>query len=131
MATYIALFLPDTNNCFWYVYYHIFVSTIFSFCVFIFTFFHTLLTTRHILQFTMFDSISFQLVSTITELKILHNPQQKKKRCINALIHDQLNTLIFWWYKVWVFPTSVLICFFFSFWIFEFLIPLARKWATY
>ena len=39
-ATHIALFLPDTNNCFLYVQYHISisVSTIFSFCVFIFTF---------------------------------------------------------------------------------------------
>ena len=39
-ATYITLFLPDSNNCFLHIQCHIFVSvsTIFSFCVFTFSF---------------------------------------------------------------------------------------------
>ena len=64
-ATYIALFLQYHQS--------IFVSTIFSFCVFIFNFFSLLFllrdTTRNILQFTVFVSISLKSAHKITEIK--------------------------------------------------------------
>ena len=62
-ATYIALFLPDSNNCFFIClvpYIHICLYYFLILCFYFHLLFHSLLATRHILQFTMFDSISLQ-----------------------------------------------------------------------
>ena len=54
-ATYITVFLPDSNNCFYYMLYHIsiFALTIFSlFCFLFYLLFLNLLAPRHVLQFS-------------------------------------------------------------------------------
>ena len=58
-TNYIALFLPDSSNCFFHMFSAIYpyMSLLFSHCVFIFTFFFILFSPRDILQLTMFDSI--------------------------------------------------------------------------
>ena len=53
------------------------VSTIFSFCVFIFTLFSLLDSPQDILQFTLFDWISLQPARNIMEIT-LHSLQQNK-----------------------------------------------------
>ena len=64
----------------------------FSFCILIFTlFFLTLLATRHILQFTMFDSILLNPTRNITEIK---NTSVHDERKSVALIITKTNTLI-------------------------------------
>ena len=69
--TYIALLLPDSNNCFICIvpYIHICFFYFFILCFY----FHLLslvrLSTKHILQFTMFDTISLQPARNITEMK--------------------------------------------------------------
>ena len=65
VAIYIALFL------FSYVWCHVSlsVSTIFSLYFYFYLLFHSLLATRHILQLTMFDSISLQPARNITEIR--------------------------------------------------------------
>ena len=64
----------------------------FSFCILIFTlFFLTLLVTRHILQFTMFDSILLNPTRNITEIK---NTSVHDERKSVALIITKTNTLI-------------------------------------
>ena len=74
-------FLPDTNKCFFiclvpYPYLHL----LFSQFVVLFDFlFPTLLATRHILQFTMYDSISLQLARDITEIKNALQSMTKEK----------------------------------------------------
>ena len=99
VATYISLFLPDCNNCF-SVCLVPYLSIIFSFFVFIFTFLLILFLPRNILQFTMFDFILLQHPHNTMQIKILHSPQQKKICCVD---YNQPNTLIFLWYKVFFF----------------------------
>ena len=80
-ANYITLFLPGSNNCFFIClvpYIHICLYYSLILCFYFHLLFHSLFATRHILQFTMFDSISFQPVSNITETKNIHSPLQKK-----------------------------------------------------
>ena len=71
-ATYIALFLPDSNNCFFnYLvpYIHICLYFVLILCFYCHLPFHTFLTTRHILEFPLLDSISLQSARNITEIK--------------------------------------------------------------
>ena len=78
-ATYIALFLPDSYNCFFkclVLYVHICLYYFLILCFYFHLLFHALLTTRHILQFTLLDSISLQPVRNITEIKKHHSPLQ-------------------------------------------------------
>ena len=101
----IALFIPDSNNCFFIylvTYTHI---CIYYFLILCLCFFHLLLltplATRHILQLAMFDSISLQPARNITEVKILYSPRQKKKMRVNYSQTKCPNILIV--QKVWVF----------------------------
>ena len=86
-ATYIHCFFLTLINIF-YIFntIHSYLSLLFSHFVFLFSFvyllFLTLLATRHILQFTIFDSISLQPARSITEIK-LHSPRRKKKCRVN------------------------------------------------
>ena len=70
-----------------------YLRQLFSHVVFLFSpSFFTLPTTKHILQFTMLDSISLQPARNITEIKkILQSPRQKKRCHVitkpNALIY--------------------------------------------
>ena len=96
-ASYVVLFLPDSNNCFLYVQCQCHISlsgsTILSFCVFIFhLLFHSLLSTRHILQFTMFDSISLVPARNISEIRNTSQSTSKKNCRVN---YNQPNALIF------------------------------------
>ena len=96
-TAYIALFLLDSNNCvFWYVQWHtsisISISPIFSFFFYFHLLFYTLLATRHILQFTMFHSISLQLPVILLRQKILHSALRKKDCRVN---YNQPNAVIF------------------------------------
>ena len=71
-ATYIALFLSDSNNCFFICLVsciHICLYYFLILCFYFHRFFHSLLATRHILQFTMLDLISLRPVRNITEIK--------------------------------------------------------------
>ena len=71
-AAYIALFLPDYNNCFFVClvpYSHICLYYFLIFCFYFHYLFLTLIATRHILQFTMFDLISLQPAHNITVMK--------------------------------------------------------------
>ena len=71
-ATYIALFLPDTHNCFFICiipYIHICFYYFLIFCFYFHLLFVTLLATKHILQFTMVHIISLQTALNITEIK--------------------------------------------------------------
>ena len=64
-AAYIALFLPDSNNRFFiclFPYIHICLYYFLILCFYFHLLFHTLLATRHILKFAMFDLISLQPV---------------------------------------------------------------------
>ena len=81
-ATYMALFLPETNNCFRMCiipYIHICFYYFLILCFYFHLLFFTLLATKHILQFTMFHIISLQTARNITEIKMLHSPRRKKK----------------------------------------------------
>ena len=65
-------------------------------CSFFHLLFLTLLATRHILQFTMFDSISLQPARNITEIKkTLHSPRQKKKYRVNYNQNKHSNIIVF------------------------------------
>ena len=70
-ATYIARFLPDSNNFFICIipYTHIYFSYFLILCSYFHLLFLTLLTMKHILQFTMFCIILFQTARNITEIK--------------------------------------------------------------
>ena len=71
-ATYMALFLPDTNNCYFLYCIVPIPMCLYYFLILYFYFhllFHSLLAKRHILQFTMFDSISLQSAHNITEMR--------------------------------------------------------------
>ena len=60
-ATYIALLLPDSNNCFFICllpYIHICLYYFLILCFYFHILFYVLLATRHNLQFTMLDSIA-------------------------------------------------------------------------
>ena len=82
-ATYIALFLPDFNNCFFIClvpYIPICVYCFLILCFYFHFLFPSLLATRHILQFTMFDSISLQPACNITDIRnyfIVHTTKGK------------------------------------------------------
>ena len=69
-ANYIALFLPDTNNCFfiWIVPY---IHICFYYFLILCFYFHlsSLLLMKHILDFTMFHIIPLQTARNITEIK--------------------------------------------------------------
>ena len=73
-ATYVALFLflflSDSNNCFFICLVAYIPFCLYYFAVLYFHFlFHSLLAKRHILQFTMFDSISLQPFRNISGIK--------------------------------------------------------------
>ena len=82
-ATYASLFLPDSNNCFFICLVPYIPICLYYFLILFFYFhllFHSLLTTRHILQFTMFDLISLQPARNISEIR--HTSQSTtKKNC--------------------------------------------------
>ena len=82
-------------------------------CFYFHLLFHSLLATKHIPQFIMFDSISLQPASNITEIRNTHSPLPKKKCCVNC---NQSDALIFSWNKVWIFPSSISNYFLFRFW---------------
>ena len=63
-------------------YIHICLYYFLILCSYFHPLFLTLLATRHILQFTIFDSISLQPARNITEIT-LHSPQRKTKCRIN------------------------------------------------
>ena len=63
-------------------YIHICLYYFLILCSYFHLLFLTLLATRHILQFTIFDSISLQPARNITEIK-LHSPRRKKKCRVN------------------------------------------------
>ena len=72
MATYVALFLLDSNNWFFIClvpYIYICLCNFLILCFYFHLLFHALLATRKILQFTIFDSISLQPSRNITEIK--------------------------------------------------------------
>ena len=72
---------------------HLYLSLLFPHCVFYFhLLFLTLLATTHILQFTMFDSISLQPARNITEIKKQVTVYDGRKSV--ALIITKTNTLI-------------------------------------
>ena len=71
-ATSIVLFLPDSNHCFFICVVPYIPMCVYYFLILYFYFhllFHSLLATRHILQFAMFDSISLQPVHNIKEIR--------------------------------------------------------------
>ena len=82
VATYIPLFLPDPSNCFFiYIipYIHICFYYFLILCFHFHLLFLTLLATKHILYFTMVDTISLQPARNITQIKkTLHSPRRKK-----------------------------------------------------
>ena len=91
MTTYIALFLPDSNKCFFIclvLHIHTCPYYFLILCFYFHLLFLTLLATRHILQFTMFD-----LISVIK--KTLHSPRRKKKCCVNYNRNKCSNIIIF------------------------------------
>ena len=64
--------LTDSNNCFFICLVPYILICLYYFLILFFYFhlhFPSLLATRHILQFTMFDSISFQPARNITEIR--------------------------------------------------------------
>ena len=70
--TYAALFLAGSNNCFFIQlvpYIPICFSYFLILCFYFHLLFHSLLATRHILQFTMFDSILLQPGRNILEIR--------------------------------------------------------------
>ena len=81
-ATYIALFLPDSKNCFFICLVPYIPICIYYFLILCF-YFHlllpSLLTTRYILQFTMYDSISLQPAHNITEIRNTSQSTNKGK----------------------------------------------------
>ena len=101
------MFLPDSNKCFFKClapYIHICLYYFLILCFYSHLLFLTLLATRHILLFTMFDSISLQSARNITEIrKTLHSSWRKKKCRVNFNQNKYSNI----WYKIWVFPPSL------------------------
>ena len=80
-----SLFSPDSNKCFFISlvpYIHIYLYYFLILCSYFHPLFLTLLATRHILQFTIFDSISLQPARNITEIT-LHSSQRKKMFRVN------------------------------------------------
>ena len=98
-ATYIALFLPDSSKCLFYIFstIHLYLSLPFFHFVFLFLpSFFSLHAMRHILQVAMFDLISLQPVGNITEIKKpCHSPQRKKKCRVNYNQNKYSNIIIF------------------------------------
>ena len=101
-ATYIAPFVPASNSCFFIfllLYIPICLYYFLIFCFYFHLHFHSLVATRHILQFTMFDLISLQPALNTPRQEILHSPLPKKK-ChdsdsqTNALIFSRKNILV-------------------------------------
>ena len=71
-TTYIALFLPDINDCFFICilpYIHICFYCFLILCFYFHLLFLNLLVTRHILQFTTFHMISFQTARNIKGIR--------------------------------------------------------------
>ena len=71
-VTYITLFLPDSNNCFFICSVTYIPICLYYFWILCFYFhfpFHLLLATSHILQVTMFDSTLLQPVHNTTEIR--------------------------------------------------------------
>ena len=94
-----SLFLPDSNKCFLICqvsYLHICLYYFLILCSYFHHLFLTLLATRHILQFTMFDSISLKPARNITEIKKkIHSPRRKKKCRVNHNQNKYSNKIIF------------------------------------
>ena len=87
-ATYIALFLPEYNKCFFSgtkPHIHICFYYFLNLCSYFHLLFLTLIATRHILQFSMFDSIS--------EIIKKHFIVDDERKSV-ALIMTKANTLI-------------------------------------
>ena len=119
-SVYIALFLPDSNNCFFTCLVPLLVFSTISLPIFVcichyflflyFCFhllFHAFYATKHNLQFTTLYLISLQPAR-----KILHSPLRKKKCRGN---YSQHIALIFSCCKLWVFHSSSSIFFLFRF----------------
>ena len=87
---YIALFLPDSNKCFFICsvpHIHICFYYFLILCSYFHLLFLTLFATRHILQFTKFDSIS--------EIKKTpHSPRRKKKYRVHYNQNKYSNMII-------------------------------------
>ena len=81
-ATYITLFLPDSNNWFFVCsvsYIPIFVYYFLILCFYFHLPCHLLLATRHILQVTMFDSTLSQPAHNTTEIRNTSQSTTKEK----------------------------------------------------
>ena len=116
-ATYIALFLPDSNKCFFiclvsYIPIHIIPIHIIL-CSYFYHIFLALLATRRILQFTMFDSILLEPARNSTEIKKRHFIIHHKRKSVAFIITKTNNDI---WFNGWVFPPSLSNYFLFSFW---------------
>ena len=92
-----------------------YLSLLFSHFVFFFFHLlsHSLFATRHILQVTVFDSISLQPARNISEIRNTWQSTTKKNCRVD---HNQTNALTFSWNKVWFFPSSLSSYFLLSFW---------------
>ena len=94
-AIYIALFLPDSNKCFFiclvsYIPIHIIPIHIIL-CSYFYHIFLALLATRRILQFTMFDSILLEPARNSTEIKrhfIIHHKRKSVAFIITKTNND-------------------------------------------
>ena len=81
-VTYITLFLPDSNNCFFICSVTYIPICLYYFWILCFYFhfpFHLLLATSHILQVTMFDSTLLQPVHNTTEIRNTSESTTKEK----------------------------------------------------
>ena len=103
--SYIALFLPDSNNSLFIClvpYIHICLYYCLVLCCYCNLLFHALLATRHIVQFTMFYSISLQSAHkikskesvTILDIEIDNRPNiEKHVSTICKKANNQLNAI--------------------------------------
>ena len=73
-----------------YVYISLFVSIILSFsqCFYFHLLFPYLFATRHILHFTMFDSISLQPARNITEIRNTSQPTTKERKRFASIMRS-------------------------------------------
>ena len=84
-------------------------------CSYFHLLFLILLATRHVLPFTIFDSISLQHSSYITEIrKTLHSPRRKKKCRINYNQNKCSSTMIYGAkYEFFLSPYAVLFTYYY------------------
>ena len=94
-ATYVVLFLPDSNNCFFIClvpYIPVCLYYFVMLCFYLDHLLHSLLAKRHTLQFNMFDLISLQLARNISEIRNTSKSTSKQNCRVN---HNQPNAIIF------------------------------------